>query len=120
MHTLLTGIELGHQNSDNLRNTGFFGSAATSIIVPTSIPYAIADELPAEHHGYQQSCVRRHRRPLRAGSDHPVETVEADSRFALRLLQGGSRRPADLGAGHEPGAHRHRLQSSRRFDLGAR
>src|SRR4051812_3832243 len=40
-HTLLTGIELGHQNSDNLRNTGFFG-AATSIIVPTSNPYAIA------------------------------------------------------------------------------
>lgn len=40
-HTLLTGMELGRQNSDNLRNTGFFG-AATSITVPTSNPFAIA------------------------------------------------------------------------------
>jgi catecholate siderophore receptor len=40
-HTLLTGMELGHQNSDNLRNTGFFG-AATAINVPTSNPFAIA------------------------------------------------------------------------------
>ena len=40
-HTLLTGMELGHQNSDNKRNTGFFG-ASTSITVPTSNPFAIA------------------------------------------------------------------------------
>ena len=40
-HTLLTGIELGHQDSDNKRNTGFFG-AATSATVSTGNPYAIA------------------------------------------------------------------------------
>ncbi|MEO7727002.1 MAG: TonB-dependent receptor, partial [Burkholderiales bacterium] len=40
-HTLLTGIELGHQDSDNKRNTGFFG-AATAITVPTPNPYALA------------------------------------------------------------------------------
>ena len=40
-HTLLTGMELGHQNSDNLRNTGFFGNS-TSITVPTSNPFAIS------------------------------------------------------------------------------
>jgi catecholate siderophore receptor len=40
-HTLLTGMELGHQDSDNKRNTGFFG-AATSVAVPTSNPYALA------------------------------------------------------------------------------
>ena len=40
-HTLLTGIELGHQDSDNKRNTGFFG-ATTSATVSTGNPYAIA------------------------------------------------------------------------------
>ena len=40
-HTLLTGMELGHQDSDNKRNTGFFG-AATSATVSTANPYAIA------------------------------------------------------------------------------
>ena len=40
-HTVLTGIELGHQDSDNKRNTGFFG-AATSATVSTANPYAIA------------------------------------------------------------------------------
>ena len=40
-HTLLSGMELGHQSSDNLRNTGFFGGS-TSINVPISTPYAVA------------------------------------------------------------------------------
>jgi len=39
-HTLLTGIELGHQDSDNKRNTGFFG-AATAATVSTANPYAL-------------------------------------------------------------------------------
>ncbi|MFZ2266726.1 MAG: TonB-dependent siderophore receptor [Azonexus sp.] len=37
-HILLGGIELGHQVSENKRNTGFFG-AATSISVPASAAY---------------------------------------------------------------------------------
>jgi len=41
-HTLLTGMELGHQDSDNKRNTGFFG-AATTITVPASNPIAVAN-----------------------------------------------------------------------------
>ena len=40
-HTLLTGIELGHQDSGNKRLTGFFG-AATAITVSASNPYATA------------------------------------------------------------------------------
>ena len=40
-HTLLTGLELGHQDSDNKRNTGFFGGATTAT-VSTANPYAIA------------------------------------------------------------------------------
>jgi len=40
-HTLLIGIELGHQDSTNKRNTGFFGSA-TSITVPAGNPLAFA------------------------------------------------------------------------------
>jgi catecholate siderophore receptor len=40
-HTLLTGLELGHQDSTNLRNTGMFG-ATTTIQVPASNPYAVA------------------------------------------------------------------------------
>ncbi|MBI5790892.1 MAG: TonB-dependent siderophore receptor [Rhodocyclales bacterium] len=40
-HTLLAGLELGHQDSTNLRNTGFFG-AATTILVPASNPVAAA------------------------------------------------------------------------------
>ena len=43
-HTLLAGVELGHQNSDNVRNSGFFGPAgtATSATVSASNPFAIA------------------------------------------------------------------------------
>lgn len=40
-HTLLTGIELGHQISTNKRNTGLFG-AATLATVPASAPFAVA------------------------------------------------------------------------------
>ena len=40
-HTLLAGLELGHQDSTNLRNTGFFG-ASTTIRVPAGSPVAAA------------------------------------------------------------------------------
>lgn len=40
-HTVLVGAEIGHQNSTNVRNTGFFG-AATSISVPAANPFATA------------------------------------------------------------------------------
>jgi len=36
-HTLLTGTELGRQFTDNLRNTGYFGSA-TAVLVPFANP----------------------------------------------------------------------------------
>ncbi len=38
-HTVLVGAEIGHQNSTNRRNTGFFG-AGTAITVPASNPFA--------------------------------------------------------------------------------
>lgn len=43
-HTLLAGVELGTQDSDNLRNTGFFGTAGTSpgAVVSVESPYAVA------------------------------------------------------------------------------
>lgn len=43
-HTLLVGAELGSQDSDNLRNTGFFGAAgtATSATVAATNPIAVA------------------------------------------------------------------------------
>ena len=43
-HTLLVGLELGHQDSTNKRNTGFFGPAGTAIgaTVPASNPIAVA------------------------------------------------------------------------------
>ena len=43
-HTLLLGLELGHQDSTNKRNTGFFGPAGTLIgaTVPASNPIATA------------------------------------------------------------------------------
>ncbi|HZQ93225.1 MAG TPA: TonB-dependent siderophore receptor [Terriglobales bacterium] len=37
-HTLLGGVELGRQLTDNFRNTGFFGNTATSILAPVSNP----------------------------------------------------------------------------------
>jgi len=40
-HTLLTGMEIGRQDSDNFRQTGFFGNS-TSATVRTSTPFAIA------------------------------------------------------------------------------
>jgi catecholate siderophore receptor len=48
-HTLLAGIELGSQDSDNLRNTGFFGAAATATnaTVPASNPLAVATRFAA-------------------------------------------------------------------------
>jgi catecholate siderophore receptor len=43
-HTLLAGLELGHQDSTNKRNTGFFGAAGTAIgaTVSASNPIATA------------------------------------------------------------------------------
>ena len=37
-HTLLAGVEVGHQLTDNFRNTGFFNNTATSIVVPYASP----------------------------------------------------------------------------------
>ena len=37
-HTLLGGLELGRQATDNFRNTGFFNSTSTSIQVPYDSP----------------------------------------------------------------------------------
>lgn len=37
-HTLLGGIEVGRQLTDNFRNTGFFNNTATSILVPYTNP----------------------------------------------------------------------------------
>ncbi|MBA3672506.1 MAG: TonB-dependent receptor, partial [Gemmatimonadaceae bacterium] len=33
-HTLLAGVELGHQRTDNVRNTAYFGGVSTSATVP--------------------------------------------------------------------------------------
>ena len=37
-HTLLGGVEVGRQLTDNFRNTGFFNNTATSILVPLANP----------------------------------------------------------------------------------
>jgi len=37
-HNFLAGAELGRQNTDNLRNSGFFNNIATSILAPVSDP----------------------------------------------------------------------------------
>ncbi|MBS0664071.1 MAG: TonB-dependent siderophore receptor [Verrucomicrobia bacterium] len=37
-HTLLGGLELGRQHTENFRNTGYFGNASTSIQVPYASP----------------------------------------------------------------------------------
>jgi catecholate siderophore receptor len=37
-HTVLTGAEFGRQVTDNLRNTGYFNNASTSILVPYGNP----------------------------------------------------------------------------------
>jgi catecholate siderophore receptor len=37
-HTLLAGVEVGHQVTDNFRNSGFFNNTATSILAPFSNP----------------------------------------------------------------------------------
>jgi catecholate siderophore receptor len=37
-HTLLAGVEIGRQGTDNFRNTGFFDNVATSITVPLAAP----------------------------------------------------------------------------------
>ena len=44
VHSLLAGIEVGHQNSSNKRNTGFFGPLASDnlVTVPASAPFATA------------------------------------------------------------------------------
>lgn len=37
-HTLLTGVEVGRQLTDNFRNTGFFNNSAVSILAPYTNP----------------------------------------------------------------------------------
>ena len=37
-HTLLGGVELGRQLTDNFRNTGYFNNTSTSILVPYNTP----------------------------------------------------------------------------------
>ncbi len=37
-HTLLAGLEVGRQVTDNFRNTGFFNNTATTILVPYGAP----------------------------------------------------------------------------------
>ena len=37
-HTLLAGVEVGRQTTDNFRNTGYFGNQATSFTVPFASP----------------------------------------------------------------------------------
>jgi catecholate siderophore receptor len=37
-HTLLAGAEFGRQETDNFRNTGYFGGVATSLVVPFASP----------------------------------------------------------------------------------
>ena len=37
-HTFLGGVEVGRQQTDNFRNTGFFNNTATSILVPFQNP----------------------------------------------------------------------------------
>lgn len=44
-HTLLAGLEIGHQDSSNRRNSGFFGALAFAT-VPASAPFAVATDFP--------------------------------------------------------------------------
>jgi catecholate siderophore receptor len=37
-HTLLAGVEVGSQLTDNFRNTGYFNNTSTSILIPLSSP----------------------------------------------------------------------------------
>jgi catecholate siderophore receptor len=37
-HTLLAGVEVGHQATDNFRNTGYFNNLTTSILAPYANP----------------------------------------------------------------------------------
>lgn len=41
-HKLLVGAELGQQDTDNFRNTGFFNNTATSVTVPLAFPTTFA------------------------------------------------------------------------------
>jgi len=41
-HTFLGGVEVGRQETDNFRNTGFFDNTATSILVPFGDPTIVA------------------------------------------------------------------------------
>src|SRR5262249_23085192 len=38
-HTVLTGVEVGRQGTDNFRNTGYFGGSVTSVLVPFATPH---------------------------------------------------------------------------------
>jgi catecholate siderophore receptor len=37
-HTVLAGVELGRQGTDNLRDTGYFGNTSTTLLVPYAAP----------------------------------------------------------------------------------
>ena len=70
-HTLLAGVELGRQETDNLRLTGFFtslGPAVTTVEAPLSDPHDLAaPRVPAERDRRGQPRCRQRRGLLRAG-----------------------------------------------------
>ncbi|MEO7795087.1 MAG: TonB-dependent siderophore receptor [Thermoanaerobaculia bacterium] len=80
-HTLLVGAELGQQRSDNFRNTGYFGNATTTLLVPYSRPTI---DSPVT---FRQSATDADNRvETRVGAIYAQDQVELAAR--LQLLVG--------------------------------
>jgi len=82
-HTVLFGAEVGRQRNRNVRNTGYFENASTTILVPLSEP---ATDLPVTYRQAASDANNRVRMHLGAGY---VQDEAELSRF-LRVI-GGAR-----------------------------
>ena len=72
-HTLLAGVEVGRQLTDNFRNTGYFNNTVTSISVPFDASHDLdTGDVPPECDRRRQSRPHQRRRRVRSGSDRAV------------------------------------------------
>ena len=86
-HTLLGGMELGRQSTDNFRNTGFFNNTATSIQVPYSNPtISTPVTFPSKRDRRQQSPADKCCSHLCPGSSGSFALCGVTRGRSLRLL----------------------------------
>ncbi len=101
-HTIVAGAEFGRQETDNFRNTGYFASGATSLVVPSHeadvrVPVSVPPE--RDRRGQPRRRIRRGR--VRAGPGRALLSPGRHRRRPLRRFPCGFHQRPDWRAVHE-------------------